>query len=207
MSDDPNRTAGGDVRDDVNRAGSRLAEDARSTAQSAMSQASHYAQDRAHDARDGVAGEVSDIASALRKAADSTRGGSFQEQAFQALAGTLADTADSIKSKEPGDMLAEVGRFARANPLAFLGVATLVGFAASRVAGATQRPRGTGSDYEYGTTRGTPDTYGETTRPYSSTPGSTSRPYGSTPGEYGARTPASPEQTPGLRNDPMKGGL
>ena len=193
MSDDPDRTTDRDIRDQAREAGSRLADDARNTAHSAASQASNYANDRVHEARDGVASEVSDVAQALRKAAESTRDGSLQEQAFQILAGSLDDTAESMKHKEPGDLLSDVNRFARRNPLAFLGVAALAGFAVSRVAGASANRRHSDYDDDYGSHYNT----GASARRPGAVPTAAPRPAGVTPGTPGSASTAGSAGTAG----------
>ncbi|MEL7253972.1 MAG: hypothetical protein AAGL23_07335 [Pseudomonadota bacterium] len=94
---------------------------------------------KATDAKDGVADEVSSVSNALRRASEDLREGSPQERAFDAVSGSLADLSDSVRSKDITEMVDDVSDFARRNPVTFLGGAALLGFAAVRMAKATQR--------------------------------------------------------------------
>ena len=117
-----------------------LGQSARDAGQKAASAATHEAQHQAEAARGRAADEVSDISVALRRAAEETREGSPQERTFGMLAETLADAADAIRTKDLGEVTHDLSTFARRNPLAFLGGAALVGFAATRFAKASSRP-------------------------------------------------------------------
>jgi uncharacterized protein YjbJ (UPF0337 family) len=79
-----------------------------------------------------AADEVKNVSSALRNAADEMRGGSAQERTFGQIADTLADVAESIRGKDLGEMVNSVTLFAKRNPVAFIGGAALLGFAATR---------------------------------------------------------------------------
>ncbi len=116
-----------------------LGNSARETAQDAASAVREEASRRADSAKSGVADEVSDIASALRKAANDMRDGSPQERTFGQIAGGLADVSDSIRGKDLGEMANELSSFAKRNPMLFIGGIALAGFAATRFATASAR--------------------------------------------------------------------
>ncbi|WP_324753275.1 hypothetical protein [Roseovarius sp. Pro17] len=116
-----------------------LSSSARETAQDAAGAVREEAARRADSAKSGVADEVLDIASALRKAADDMRDGSPQERTFGQIAGGLADVSDSIRGKDLGEMASELTTFAKRNPMLFLGGIALAGFAATRFATASAR--------------------------------------------------------------------
>ncbi len=118
---------------------------------------------RAEGAKKSLADEVSSVGKALRKASDELRDGSPQERAFSQVAETVAEFADSVRNKDLGEMFNDVNHFARRNPAVFLGGAALLGFAAARMAKATQRgghdPYGGNSGYRAtGAAGGTPYT-------------------------------------------------
>jgi len=129
--------------DEARKATQDVAGDLKHAARDAAGKASAEVSKTAGKARDTAAEEVGSIAAALRTAAGELRGGSLQERTFSQLADGLADASDKMRGKDMGAMLGEVNGFARRHPLAFLGGAALLGFAATRVAkasadGATQ---------------------------------------------------------------------
>ncbi|MBD3665921.1 hypothetical protein ACFQD0_19460 [Sulfitobacter aestuariivivens] len=122
------------------------------SAEAAAATASSMAQDAAEsakatlaakstEAKDGLAGEMHDTAAALRRAAHEMRDGSPQGSTFSYLADGLADMADSVKDQDVSDVPGIVNNFARNNPMAFLGGAALLGFAATRFAKASEPSR------------------------------------------------------------------
>lgn len=125
-------------QDSAKKSGEALAEDAKNTARNAISDASDTAMSHAQSAKASVADEVSDVASALRTAADEMRRGSPQERTFAQLADGLADASEVLRDKDLGTLTRDVTRLARENPMAFLGGAALVGFAAARFAKASE---------------------------------------------------------------------
>ncbi len=146
---DPNSNrshTGREAGKDAKQAGERLAEDARSTVEELSGRARDEAWSQAERARSGVAGEVSGIADALRRAAEEMRYGSLQERTFGQIAEGIADMSETIRDRDVGQLAGDVSDFARRNPVAFLGGAALAGFAATRFAKASVRsPReGTG---------------------------------------------------------------
>ncbi|WP_157937603.1 hypothetical protein [Oceaniglobus roseus] len=125
----------GSARDDLKD----LRHDARREAHGLAEGVRDHLQDRAEDARDSVADEVSSVGEALRTASQEMRRGSLQEQVFATMADSLADFADSMSGRDPDELVRSVSSFGRRNPVAFLGGATLLGFAASRMARASSR--------------------------------------------------------------------
>lgn len=101
---------------------------------------------QANDAKDTVADEVGDVATALRRASEELRGGSVQERILGQIAGTLADGSDALRDKDLGELIHSANRIARENPALFLGGAALLGFAISRFAKASS---------DHGTSTGT----------------------------------------------------
>lgn len=135
---DPNtRSTTEETLDDARRAGSDVAGTVKDSAHDAAGTISAEASRAADRAQSGAADEVGDVASALRTAAGELRSGSPQDRAFSHLADNLADVSDAIRDKDMADLLSDLNGFARRNPLAFLGGAALVGFAATRVAKAS----------------------------------------------------------------------
>ncbi|WP_281969138.1 hypothetical protein [Roseovarius nanhaiticus] len=136
---DPKNSTTEDLKQEAKTATADLKESARETASEAVGTVRDEAARRAENAKSGVADEVSDVASALRKAAKDMRGGSPQERTFGQIAGGLADLSDEIRNKDLGEMATQVSDFAKRNPLLFLGGAALAGFAATRFATASAR--------------------------------------------------------------------
>lgn len=128
---------------DAREAATKVSDAAKESAQNIAQTAASEAQSYAGQAKDAAAGEVKDVASALRTAADELRSGSPQERTFSQIADSLADASDALRSKDLGEMVGAVNDFARRNPMAFLGSAALIGFAATRFAKAS----GTGSEH------------------------------------------------------------
>lgn len=128
------------VADKTRKAAGNVADRARETADDAMQSAKKAATSQADAAKSSVADEVSGVASALRTAAEEMRSGSPQERTFGQIAEGLADASDAVREKDLSTMVQDVTRFARKNPLVFLGGAALIGFAATRFAKATGEP-------------------------------------------------------------------
>ncbi len=121
-----------------------LRSSARKVTETVTSEATAYAK----SAKATTADEISDVASALRTAADELRSGSPQARTFGQIADGLADASEALRDRDLGETVADVNRFARRNPLAFLGGAALVGFAATRFAKASAESTGsTGTGY------------------------------------------------------------
>ncbi|MCB5199962.1 hypothetical protein SAMN05428995_104223 [Loktanella sp. DSM 29012] len=128
------------VVEDVKEHAKSVAEDARETVKSEVTA-------RAKAARSAAAGEVNNVAAALRRAADESRDGSPQERTFGQIANSLADVSETIGNKDLGTVVSDAGNFARRHPLTFLAGAALAGFAISRFAKASERHDDYGTDY------------------------------------------------------------
>ena len=132
-----------DVAHDASRHAKSVVDDvtaqARSVARDATDTIKSEVAARADSAKGAAAAEVSNVASALRKAAQESRLGSAQERTFGQIADSLADASEAISNKDLGTALRDVGDFARRHPLTFLAGAALAGLAVSRFAKASER--------------------------------------------------------------------
>jgi hypothetical protein len=89
---------------------------------------------QADDAKTNVAGEVKDVAPARRRASKELRGGSAQKRTPGQIATGPAAVADAMRTKDRVEILQTASKFARDNPVLFLGGAALLGLVASRYA-------------------------------------------------------------------------
>lgn len=126
-----------------------LGQEARDTAESLKNRATEEASRRGDEAKEGVADEISNMGSALRRAAEELRSGSPQERTFGHMADALADFSETVRDKDFGELAGDLSGFARRNPLAFLGGAALLGFAGTRIARASERNRGNSVDMSH----------------------------------------------------------
>ncbi|MEJ6395976.1 hypothetical protein V8J82_22165 [Gymnodinialimonas sp. 2305UL16-5] len=117
------------------------------TAGKAAQAATDTAKSQAEAIKSSVVDEMSGVASALRHAADDLRNGSPQERTFGQIADGLADASEALRHKDLGAMVQDVSTFARRNPIAFLGAAALIGFAATRFVKASTQPQSTGASH------------------------------------------------------------
>ena len=69
---------------------------------------------KADDAKSDVAGDMNDVASALRRASEELRGGSAQERTLGQISSSLADASDLIRDKDLGEMAQMASKVARA---------------------------------------------------------------------------------------------
>ncbi|WP_424929755.1 hypothetical protein [Amaricoccus tamworthensis] len=120
------KAAANDARNEIRSSAEKVTE-------TVTSEAAAYAK----SAKSTTADEISDVASALRTAADELRSGSPQARTFSQIADGLADASEALRDRDLGETVSDVNNFARRNPLAFLGGAALVGFAATRFAKAS----------------------------------------------------------------------
>lgn len=116
-----------------------VASDIKAAAAHRLDQAVTDMRGKADHAKDDVADDVKDVATALRRASEELRGGSAQERTLGTIAGGLADASESIRDKDLGQILQMVSKVGRDNPALFLGGAALLGFMASRYAKASGR--------------------------------------------------------------------
>lgn len=107
-------------------------QEAKAVAADAAQQAKAQVDQHVVRAKDGLADEVHDTARALRTAAEEMRTASPQERTMAQIADGLADACGALREKDLGQMAGDLTRFARNNPVAFLGGCALVGFAAAR---------------------------------------------------------------------------
>lgn len=142
MTQDPNLSNASASTDgaEIKREAKNLGDTAREVSKEAYGRISEGAAEQSEQVKDGAASEMENISSALRSAADKSRAGSPQERTFGQAAEALADFSDMVRNKDLGEMLSDVNGFARRNPLAFLGGAALLGFAATRFAKASSTP-------------------------------------------------------------------
>ncbi|MGJ8545961.1 MAG: hypothetical protein ACSHWZ_11005 [Sulfitobacter sp.] len=142
-------TSGQNIKEKAQAAASSASEEVKARAHDVADTAAKEAANYADQAKGAAAHEVKDVASALRSAAQDMRSGSPQERTFSQIADSLADASDAVRDKDLGEMVGAVSDFARRNPLAFLGGAALIGFAATRFAKASSSaPRNDNDDDE-----------------------------------------------------------
>lgn len=163
MNDDQ-QTQGPAARTDAGSMIGSVAADIRSAATEKFGQAVTEVRTKANDAKTGMADEVKDVATVLRRASEDLRGGSAQERTLGTIASSLADVSDQIRDKDLGEIVQMVSKVARENPVMFLGGAALLGFAASRYAKASGNtapltgPRATHTQVESFVDEGNPNT-------------------------------------------------
>jgi vacuolar-type H+-ATPase subunit H len=139
------------VLDEARHAVDEVAEEAKSIAREAQAKMTEIADDTtaqaksfAEENKGKIASQITAFANALNKAAEE-----LEHSDQGAAAGYAKDVARGIENmsvalKERGvdDLMESVQQFARTQPAAFLGMAALAGFAASRFAKATSHRSG-----------------------------------------------------------------
>lgn len=185
MTDDTTRKGS----DEARRQAKGMADDARQAGQQAYDTVKDEAGRQAGEAQNRIASEAGDVAQALRKAAEASRDGSPQERTFGQIADALADAAENFNRKDLGELVSDANHFARRNPLAFLGGAALVGFAAARFAKASSHRSGGGHDG------------------FESRPGATTAAPAPAPAPAATTTPAAPASPAGPAGTPRTGGF
>lgn len=114
---------------------------ARARVEKAADKATEMARREAETAADAVTGhaerEVSSAAKAAAAASEEFTPGTPQAHAADHLAGSLHQVADVLRETDLNKAAGQVTRFARENPVLFLGGAALLGFAAGRFLKAT----------------------------------------------------------------------
>ncbi len=133
--------SGQNTTDKLKSEASKASEQIKTGAQGVADAVSSKAAGYANQAKETTAEEVKSVASALRSAAEDLRSGSPQERTISQIAESLADASDAVRNKDLSEMVGDLNRFAKKNPLVFLGGAVLVGFAATRFAKATSDSR------------------------------------------------------------------
>ncbi|MCF6369267.1 nutrient deprivation-induced protein [Rhizobium halophilum] len=127
------KQAGGDLK-------SKLNEDwqsAKSTAQAELDHATQRARDAADEQKNYAAERVSGFAAAIEKVGDELERGDKGEQReigryAKQIGSSINRFADDIKGKDMAQVAGMAEDFGRRQPAAFIGLAALAGFAASR---------------------------------------------------------------------------
>lgn len=141
-ADAPHANEPGSASQTLAEAGRDLRDQAESKASEIRDAATGHVRARAESAREDLAGEVSSVGKALRRASEELRSGSPQERVFGQMATSLAEVADSISGRDVPQLIDDLEAFGRRNPMAFLGGAALLGFAGVRMARASRKHPG-----------------------------------------------------------------
>jgi hypothetical protein len=136
MTDTPGTAREGEAST-IGKTVESVAVDLKNAAGQKLEEARAALQTQAGEVKNAVAGEVGNVAAALRRAADDLRGGSVVEASIGMVANTLADASEAVRNKSFDDLMRSAGKVARDNPMLFFGGAMLLGFAVSRFAKAT----------------------------------------------------------------------
>jgi len=201
--DDPNGTVdrpnspSSELRDkashDLNEVTSRAKEDLDSITQKAAADArdlGHQAQEKLGEAtdkaktfaasqKDLAASQINGVAGAVLKVAEELEGSDQQSVARYArdLANGLSNVGKQIETRDVDDLMSAAQDFGRNQPVAFLGVAALAGFVASRFALASTHRRETQDTKETNTSSST-----QAYRPNAASINTTTRPEDQTGG-------------------------
>jgi hypothetical protein len=127
------------------KAGSQAADKMQEKAQDAAGRVSEEMTGAAEKTRSGAARNVKDMADAMHSAADQLDDGTSQRRVFDMVAENLEQVSDALQSKDMGEMMRDLNALARRHPVAFLGGAALVGFAATRLMTASSSGRNSSS--------------------------------------------------------------
>lgn len=117
-----------DMKSQASELASTLEDGTKDLAQSAGSKANQVA----NDTKDAAAGQISGVATALREAASGLTKGSAAERTLGQIANGFADASESLHDRDLGELISAASDVAKRNPIAFIGGAVLIGFAASR---------------------------------------------------------------------------
>lgn len=134
------------AKNDLDAIAQRATSDARELghqAQEKIGEATDKAKSFAADQKDLAATQINGVANALSKVADELEGSDQQTIGRYArdLAKGLSNIGSQIETRDIDDLLGAAQDFGRTQPVAFLGVAALAGFAASRFALASNQRR------------------------------------------------------------------
>lgn len=138
------------AKDDLDSITQRATADARELghkAQEKLGEASDKAKSFAADQKDLAAAQINGVAHALSKVADELESSDQQSIGRYArdLAKGLSDIGGQIETRSIDDLYGAAQDFGKNQPVAFLGVAALAGFAASRFALASNQRRSVSS--------------------------------------------------------------
>lgn len=136
------------AKEDLDSIAQRAASDAQELGQQAqekIGEATDKAKSFAADQKDLAASQINGVAEAISKVAGELEGSDQQSIGRYArdLANGLSKFGKQIESREVDDLLGAAQDFGRNQPVAFLGIAALAGFAASRFALASNHRRDT----------------------------------------------------------------
>ena len=129
----------------VQRAKETAIADAREGISQGTAKVKEEAAARAESAKQDLAQELSATAEALGFAARELEGHSLQRSLLSQASEGLTSISRAIEGRSVGDIVSDLAGFGRRNPVAFLGGATLAGFALARLAQASAPDSGTGS--------------------------------------------------------------
>lgn len=138
------------ARQDLDAITQRAASDARDLgheAQEKIGEATDKAKSFAGSQKDLAANQINGVAAAISKVADELAGSEQQTVSRYArdLASGLSNLGQQIETRDIDDLVGTARDFGRNKPVAFLGLAALAGFAASRFALASSHRRNTQS--------------------------------------------------------------
>ena len=123
-----------DVADEVKKQGTALGEEARHQVENAAESARNMAAEQ----KDLLVGQMDGVTNALGKAANELE---QEGQSGAQFARMIADSAErltsTLRENDLDSMLGKAQDFGRRQPVAFMGAAALLGFAASRFVGAS----------------------------------------------------------------------
>lgn len=158
---DPIRTTPS-TSDTTGHAGSDTAAKLKDKAQDAAGKMSAEMTDKAEQTRSGAARNVKDMAAAMHSAAGELDDGTSSRRVFDMIGDNLEQVSDALQHKDMGEMMRDLNALARRHPVAFLGGAALIGFAATRLmtASSPSHARGTAAS---GTAAGDTDRTSPTT--------------------------------------------
>jgi ElaB/YqjD/DUF883 family membrane-anchored ribosome-binding protein len=136
------------AKEDLDSIAQRAASDAQELGQQAqekIGEATDKAKSFAADQKDLAANQINGVAEAISRVAGELEGSDQQSIGRYArdLANGLSKFGKQIESRDVDDLLGAAQDFGRSQPVAFLGVAALAGFAASRFALASNHRRDT----------------------------------------------------------------
>jgi hypothetical protein len=123
-----------------------ISSDAKELASDAVEQAKELASGQVSQRREKSAGEINKLASALHQTSDDL-GDTFAGPYVEKAANLLDKLSDSVRDASVSDTVRATERFARREPLLFLGGAFLVGVLAARFLKSSERSDGGDRDF------------------------------------------------------------
>ena len=153
------RSAPNDLKQTAEKATAAVVNEVREGVAYSTARAREEATARTEDAKQGLASEMSATADALDAAARDLEEHSLQRSLLREASKGLASMSQALHGRSVGELVSDVAEFGRRNPAAFLGGATLAGFAVARLAMASAPTGGTAPREEdaWHQTRARPD--------------------------------------------------